>query len=76
MSELLCAALDKRFIPSFNLMNKLKVVLLSHFVKLADNRYWVATVLAIVVSVKVPRVNAKSVAPYDYIFAFWAVCIF
>ena len=57
-------------------MNKLKVVLLSHFVKLADNRYRVATVLATVVSVKVPCVDAKSVAPYDYTFAFWAVCIF
>jgi hypothetical protein len=57
-------------------MNKLKVVLLSHFVKLADNRYRVATVLATVVSVKVPCVDAESVAPYDHTFAFWAVCIF
>ena len=47
-------------------MNKLKVVLLSHFVKLADNRYRVATVLATVVSVKIPRVNAKAIPPYDY----------
>lgn len=57
-------------------MNKLEVVLLSHFVKLADNRYRVATVLATVVSVKIPSVNAKSIAPYDYTLAFWAVCIF
>ncbi len=47
-------------------MNKLKVVLFSHFVKLADNRYRIATVLATVVSVKIPRVNAKAVPPYDY----------
>ena len=47
-------------------MNKLEVVLLSHFVKLADNRYRVAAVLATVVSVKIPGVNAKTIAPYDY----------
>ncbi len=38
----------------YNLMNKLEVVLLSHFMQLADNRYLVAAALAAVVSVKVP----------------------
>jgi len=68
--------LDKRSILSFNLMNKLKVVLLSHLMKFADNWYLVAAVLATIVIVKVPRINAKAVAADYYTFALWTVCIF
>src|SRR5919108_2479852 len=68
--------LDKWIIVLVNLMNKLKVVLLSHLMKFADNWYLVAAALATIVSVKVPRINAKAVAPYYYTVALWAVCIF
>ena len=46
--------INKILKESFLLMNKLEVVLLSHFMQLADNRYLVATVIAAVVNVKVP----------------------
>src|SRR5919198_3950881 len=61
----------------FNLMNKLETVLLSQILNLADNWYRVATVLATVVGVvKVPRINAKAVAPDDHTLALRAVCVF
>ena len=59
-----------------SLVNKLKVILLSYFLQLADDGYLLAAVRATVVIVQVPGVNAKTVAPYDYGPAFWTICIF
>jgi hypothetical protein len=58
------------------LMNKLEIVLLSDSIRLANNWYPLATVLATVVSVKVPCVNAKAVASYDHSPALWTISIF
>jgi hypothetical protein len=60
---------------NFNLMNKLETVL-SQLMKLADNWYRVATVITTVVGVKIPRINAKAVAPDDHSLALGAVCVF
>src|ERR671922_11049 len=67
--------LHKLMILLYNLMNKLKAVL-SDVAKLANNRYRIATVLATVVGVKVPLINAKAIAPDDYTLTLWAVCVF
>jgi hypothetical protein len=61
---------------NFNLMNKLKPILLLYLAaKLANNRYRIATLFATVMGVKVPLINTKTIAPDYYALALRAVCV-